>query len=125
MTFECADCPLVGDAQGDVYAAERDDLMIDQLLLLPPSLSLFSSPSLSSPAAVLCLVLIPRPHPHPSRPRYLVLSPTQFNKISIAHMATYCPLAAGAIKITTCLHLFINECVPPPAFTSQDQVVHD
>ena len=93
---------------GDVYAAEKDDLMIDQLLMLPPVLSLFTSPALS-PSFVL---LYSTPHP-----RYLVLSLTLFNIINIAHMATYCPLAAvAAIKRCTWLHFFFfNEsglCLP-------------
>lgn len=95
---------------GDVYAAEKDDLMIDQLLILPPVLALFTSPSLSSPVAVLCLVL-----PHPPTHATLFASLTLFNKINIAHMATYCPLAAGAIKRSTWLHLFFQWiwAVPP------------
>lgn len=74
--------------------------------MLSPGFSLFTSPSLSSAIAVLCLV---------PPPCCLVLSLILFNKINIGHMATYCPLAAGAIKRSTCLYLFINEsglCLP-------------
>lgn len=86
VTFECADCPLVRQRTGDMYVAEKDDLMIDQLLMLP----LFTSPSALSLSFVLFYP------PTSFRPRYLVR--TLFNKINIAHMATYCPLAAGSYK---------------------------
>lgn len=100
---------------GDVYTAEKDDLMIDWLLMLPPLLSLFASPSFSCcPVAVLCLVL---PHPTPPHQPTLPcsLSLTLFNEMNIARMVTCCPLAAIAIKRSTWLHLFINEygqCLP-------------
>ena len=94
-----------------MYAVEKDDLMIDQLLMLPP---------VRLPVGVLCL----------GGPTHLLpsLSLTLFNKINIAHAATYCPLAAGAIKRSPRLHLFINEsglCLPCIHFTLQDQVVYD
>lgn len=90
-----------------VYTAEKDDLMMDQLLTFPPAHSLDFSTSPSSLVSVLCFVL-----PHPL---HLVHSLTPFNKINIAYMATHCPLA---INRSTCLHLFFNESEDVPLLLS-------